>query len=428
MPRPRTGAPRWSARLGCWVARLGTDRRPVPLKGVARDDKEGARLAALAAVEEHEAGGYVPPGTGKTVAEWFVRWVATREARGLRSGRVDHCRFRKWIDPHLGLKPIAEVTRRDVEAFVQAIDSAVQRHELSWKTAQNAWNLVTKMFRDSCRSKVLELRVREDNPAQEVEGPYRGAERDGPYLYPREFSALMDCRRVPARWKRVIAIVTFLYLRGGELEALDWSAVNLELGYVHIHQSFDSDSRKVKTTKTKRNRKVPIEPTLMPLLAALHEAAGGTGRVLRMPQRKDWAKRLRKYLGWALADAGIKPREDLFADDETRRPMSFHDLRHTGISWRAIRGDDPLKIQRAAGHDDLRTTQRYIEEAETFDREAFGSPFPSLPELPAVGGNRAASVGNRARTKTNRETAAILAASKWPLRGSNPHALSSRGF
>jgi hypothetical protein len=34
---------------------------------------------------------------------------------------------------------------------------------------------------------------------------------------------------------------------------------------------------------------------------------------------------------------------------------------------------------RAAGHDDLRTTQRYINEAQTFDLEGFGTPFPAIP-------------------------------------------------
>jgi integrase len=46
-------------------------------------------------------------------------------------------------------------------------------------------------------------------------------------------------------------------------------------------------------------------------------------------------------------------RADLFADDATRRDLSFHDLRHSGITWRAVRGDEPLKVQRAAGHDVL---------------------------------------------------------------------------
>jgi hypothetical protein len=65
--------------------------------------------------------------------------------------------------------------------------------------------------------------------------------------------------------------------------------------------------------------------------------------------------------------------------------FTFHDLRHTGITWRAVRGDEPLKIQRAAGHDDLATTQRYINEAETFEGVRFGEPFPPVALSALVG-------------------------------------------
>jgi integrase len=184
----------------------------------------------------------------------------------------------------------------------------------------------------------------------------------------------MQCTRVPVRWKRIFTLATYLYVRGGGLEALEWNSVDFAHGYVLIHQSADAKTGAVKPTKMKDVRKVPIEKTLLPLLKKMHEEAAGEGRVVgAMPPREDWAKRLRKYLGWA----GVT-RADLFADDATRRKLSFHDLRHTGITWRAVRGDEPLKVQRAAGHDDLRTTQHYINEAQTFEGEAFGEPFPAI--------------------------------------------------
>jgi len=241
--------------------------------------------------------------------------------------------------------------------------------------AKNVWGVVTKMFSDACWSKALSLRVRDDNPAREIEGPDRGVERSGPYVFPHEFVALMQSKRVPARWKRIFMIATYLYLRGGELEALDLGDVNLDQRYVHVHQAVDSDSGEVKPTKTNDTRKVPIEPSLLPLLTEMHGQAKGEGHVITaMPPREEWAARLRKYLRWA----GVE-RADLFADDATRQQLSFHDLRHTGITWRAVRGDEPVKIMRAAGHDDLRTTQRYIKEAQTFDPQGFGTPFPAIP-------------------------------------------------
>jgi hypothetical protein len=90
-------------------------------------------------------------------------------------------------------------------------------------------------------------------------------------------------------------------------------------------------------------------------------------------------------------------------EDQTRRPIDFHDLRHTYGTWRAIRGDDLTKISRAMGHSTTAMTERYVNEAEAFDmRDAV--PFGPLPEL-------------RANTVF---FAANSAEAKWPLRGSNP--------
>ncbi len=68
----------------------------------------------------------------------------------------------------------------------------------------------------------------------------------------------------------------------------------------------------------------------------------------------------------------------LYARDHARCPAAFKDFRATGITWRAMRGDDPLKIQRAAGHKSLTTTQVYIRIAEDIGRGG-GTPFPPLP-------------------------------------------------
>jgi hypothetical protein len=70
-------------------------------------------------------------------------------------------------------------------------------------------------------------------------------------------------------------------------------------------------------------------------------------------QQKWWAADLRKHL----ETAGIT-REALF--DDTRKRLRFHDLRGTGLTWMAIGGDDPLKIQQRAGHRTFEMTQKYI--------------------------------------------------------------------
>jgi hypothetical protein len=71
-------------------------------------------------------------------------------------------------------------------------------------------------------------------------------------------------------------------------------------------------------------------------------------------------------------------RADLFASDATRKAITFHDLRATGITWCAVRGDDALKIKQRAGHSTFTTTEGYIRDAENL-REGFGAVFPRVP-------------------------------------------------
>jgi integrase len=121
--------------------------------------------------------------------------------------------------------------------------------------------------------------------------------------------------------------------------------VDLEHGVVHVHQALDRFRGQVKATKGKRARRVPIEPTLLPLLEAMWDESAGEGRVVDMPPDDEQSSRLREYL----RRAGVG-REELYANDETRKNITFHDLRATGITWLAIGGLDPLKIKASAGH------------------------------------------------------------------------------
>lgn len=78
-----------------------------------------------------------------------------------------------------------------------------------------------------------------------------------------------------------------------------------------------------------------------------------------MPNRDERASRLRQHL----EQSGAK-RARLFADSERQKHMTFHDLRATGITWMAVRGDDPLRIEQRAGHKGFATTEMCIREAE----------------------------------------------------------------
>jgi integrase len=345
-----------------------------------------ARLAKRALLT-----GAVPETSAETCDEYFDRWVRERERRGLRSTSSDCARWKKWISPHFGAKPIAAVTTRDLETFVASLDDAVRRSKLSWKTAVHVWGLVTKMMDDARRSKDLSLRVRSDNPAREVRGPDRGHDKASAFLFPTEITMLLECVAVPLFRRRIYALAVYLGPRAGEIRALEWPDIHTEQGFIDVQRAVDYDTGKIKTTKTGRGRRVPIEPELLPLLEAMREEAGGEGPVFaRMPHRSElpWMLRL------DLKEAGVI-RAELHEDTTTSRKLDFHDLRHTYATLRAIRGDDVVKIKFAMGHTDIATTMRYVNEAQSFEGARFGTPFGPLPL--ALFANRRNSVEKSAK-------------------------------
>ncbi len=313
---------------------------------------------------------------GESCESWFDRWFKARAARGMARCTDDLNRVRKHVLPVLGATtPLATVGKVDIERLVTALDGRIHAPvaPMSWKTARNVWGLVSRAFKDACRSKNPSLRVREDNPCSEVAPPDGGADKAKCYLFPTEFLALVRCPRLPLINRRRYVLAVYLYARAGELTALSWDAIDLEHGTINVTESIERGGKR-KSTKTGEARRFAIEPALMPLLRAMHDESGGHGAVLAMPAD---GEHLARDLRLDLKAAGVT-RPELFTRNATHVPLSFHDLRATGITWMAVRGDAPLQIRHRAGHSDFATTEGYIREAEAVQR-GFGQVFPPLP-------------------------------------------------
>ena len=128
----------------------------------------------------------------------------------------------------------------------------------------------------------------------------------------------------------------------------------------------------VKELKGRYARRIPMELEIAPVFRAVL-ARHPKGRLFNFEGRKA-ADKLRLHLKLA----GVT-REELFRGTKTRKNMTSHDLRATGITWAAMRGDDLAKIMQRAAHQSYETTKVYLREAENLRDADFGVPFPPLP-------------------------------------------------
>ncbi len=310
------------------------------------------------------------------VEAYSKKWLDEREGR-VESIRDDRSRMRDHVLPTLGPLDVRTFTRDDVEQVRDALDVKIANGELAWKTAASVWTLVTSMCSDMVNAKKRELRRRSDNPCNDVKPPERGARKAKQYLYPSEFLQFVSCEDVPLRWRRAVAIAVYTFARDAELRVLRWDAgdVDLEHGVLSITRAYNRRKpSETKGTKSDAPRRFAMESTLLPLLRVMHKAAGGRGPIVDISDKGGMANTLRRWL-WK---AGVR-RPELHTATAQRKPMTWHDLRATGATWMAVRGDDPLKIKQRLGHTTVSTTEVYIREAEAL-RDGFGEVFPTLPE------------------------------------------------
>lgn len=379
--RPPKGQLRfWGKRYSVRVRFADGSRKWVPLPEGLAHTEAVARAEEIAAASR---GRPAPENTksiaipSETLDEWVKRWTSMRERIGYRTVRDDRSRYKTHVKPVIGHKPVRSITTDDIESVRDALDLKVRGGKIAWTTAQLVWSAVKSMFKAARLAKQRDLRVRRDDPTLGVAPPDRGMVKGKQFLFPSEFLQLVACEDVPLQWRRLFALATYLMLRASELEALGWDDLDLEHRIAHIHRSVVRTNRTQDgETKSQRSRRLAIEPALIELLRTMHAEAGGrrVGRVLNpMPPWYDLAKGLRVYL----IAAGIT-RAELLARGPTRRWITFHDLRATGITWMAVRGDDPLKIRQRVGHEHVATTERYIRVAEEL-LPGFGEVFPALP-------------------------------------------------
>ncbi len=346
--------------------------------------KKLARIAAKAAELASDG--------GETCSAFRVRLDDHREELGKGSRKDDESTWRAWIAEHLGPLPIAKVTREDVEKFRDVLDGEIRKHRqsggaegISPKRAINVWSCVTTTFRAAGGgTKRRDLRVREDNPCAGVLPPEDGEPRRKPFVYPRELAAVLGCLAVALEWREAFAIGSYLYLRPGELHALTWGDVDLEGQVAHVSKAWDERAKTIKAPKTRNGiREVPIPESLVPLLRRMRRLDDGTDRpgaelVCPIVAGTPESKRAPRFVA-ALRAAGVE-RSRLFENTATTMAANFRTLRDSGITWLALAGVDAVRMQRRAGHDDIKTTLDYVKQAEDIGGR-IGEPFGPLPRV-----------------------------------------------
>lgn len=282
---------------------------------------------------------------GLTVAELCDLYLAegcpTKKASSVKTDQIV---IRCHVKPLLGNRVVAELTRGDVERFLQ--DIAKGKTARDQKQGFRARSIVkggqgiatrTVALLSAMLTFAVGRDIRPDNPARGVKlFKVRSCNR---FLSADELAtlgqALADAEAEGANPFGVAAIrlLALTGCRKSEILRMRWDEVNMELGFVHLADS-------------KTGAKVVQLGT--PALRVLESLPRMAGNLHVLPGRGDGSHfvGLQKFWDGIRAAAGL---------DDVR----LHDLRHSFASVGAVRGDSLLLIGKLLGHTKASTTERY---------------------------------------------------------------------
>lgn len=321
-----------------------SDRKRVPPAGSYTKASARAWLDdTLAKARRGELPGMVR--TGTTFAAACDEWLAYKRDRKVKlSTQIDYehmvARMKKVFGEKFGAKlRLEDVTEEAVESFRDALVA----EDLSDRTVNKYLTVLHGLFVWAQRRHKLPA-----NPVVNVERrPH--AKRGNIDVFSREEVLALVRAAASEQDGTVYLTAAFTGLRLGELLALRWRDVDFANSAIHVRQNFTNG--RVDTPKSGQERVVPMADEIAEALAKLGK---------REDHTTDDDLAFCGAKGGHLAGHKLRDRYKVALEKAGLRKLRFHDLRHT-FGTHAIRAADSREVMEWMGHQDLATTQRYLQ-------------------------------------------------------------------
>ncbi len=352
------------------------------------DRREAERFARDKQAElerqfDRQAHGFAGPTRMSELLDRFEREELPTKSRGCQEAYADSLKpIRCYFVTELGDPTLDRLRAADVQAFLMwRRCHRVHSHERDEGTT--VVEMVTGMVSNRTLQKdraVLHaifaladlLELRDGNPVARVPAP-KADTRDPVILSDEQYEGLLAACDDPMLQLYALTLGETGMRCESEALWLRWEDVDLDAGFLKVESGRDGHR-----TKSGKSRSIPVTPPLEKALRA-HFAAH------RLACRSDWVFHHDRTRRHYQAGARIQSLRDgvMAAAKRAKLPAGWHlhDLRHRRVTTWLAAGKDVVKVKKAVGHADLRTTMDYthlvredlrvlVAEAPTPDRAA----------------------------------------------------------
>jgi integrase len=252
--------------------------------------------------------------------------------------------LRDHILPELGYMKLSDVRRRDL----QDLADKMLAKGLDPSTIRNAIAPVRVIFRRALNRGEIAL-----NPTSGLELPAPQGQRER-IASSSEAETLIGA--LAERDRALWATAFYAGLRSGEIQGLDWSAVDFTAGVIRVERAYDPKEGAFVEPKCKKGRRsVPI-PSVLRALLLEHQMRQGRreglvfGRDSEHPFTSSNVWR-RAHTAWERMNAKRQENEL-----EPIQPITLHEARHTFASLMIAAGVNAKALSTYMGHSSITIT------------------------------------------------------------------------
>ena len=326
-------------------------RTPHEPDGLTKTQAEARLRDVIAATEAT-----TPLEHARTLDAAAQAWLSHLEATGAKASSVRAYRYAldKWFMPALRTRSLDRIVTADVEAAMRRMRKA----GLSDKSIRNYVGTLRALFNFASDKR---RRWTRHNPVDDVDLPNIPTYSEIKYLTTDEIWALVDAVKAGPyhQLDRAMYLTAAMTgLRIGELQALDWRAVDYAHARIRVRRTWDRKAKTFTTPKSRRSeRAVPMPDAV----------AGEMERLFRAYHPDD--TEAHHALVFANPNTGL-PLGHRLMYERLRAALKaagldegygFHSLRHSYGTALAGQGVPMRTLQEWMGHKDIQTTQRYAD-------------------------------------------------------------------
>ena len=256
-------------------------------------DKRASERLLATRVREVASGTWKPPSgrnsERQTLAEYAERWIATREAEGVRSASDEASRLRDHVLPVLGHRPLKEIGRPEVKTMIANL---VATRALAPRTIHHVYGSLRSLYSRAVEDEVVvaspcSLRVRQGELPKKADKDPKW--RALAVFNASEVETLISDPRLPWNRRTFYALLFFSGARFGEIAGrrwCDWDRAMRPLTRITIATQYDDQALK-SPDGAGPTRELPVHPVLERILRDWWDT-GFALTYCRAPQPNDW--------------------------------------------------------------------------------------------------------------------------------------------